>query len=264
MFGKKKKLEAERREEELRLQKQELERQQAQAAQKAQVAQQAQRQEDKVFFESELINDDDDNTAAQTVNEDDNALPKEYEAIAYILKQEQGEDLVAEPVDDDKPVQSAQEPQKSVEEVKGEEPAKPAPVLEEVAPAPAEEPEAVEENEKSVDKVEDSDESKEVEEANKEAEPTQDTAPATDEQKEEIVYVVDGPSEDDDEIVKPAKLVKLPNLVDYMLAQNMSKQMKMNIATLLLSAYNKFKDIPAERKIVIQCMAKVMKSLIQG
>ena len=35
MFGKKKKLEAERREEELRLQKQELERQQAQAAQGA-------------------------------------------------------------------------------------------------------------------------------------------------------------------------------------------------------------------------------------
>ncbi|HBP52300.1 MAG TPA: hypothetical protein DD626_03245, partial [Clostridiales bacterium] len=132
------------------------------------------------------------------------------------------------------------------------------------APAPAEEPEAVEENEKSVDKVEDSDESKEVEEANKEAEPTQDTAPATEEQREEVVYVVDGPSEDDDEIVKPAKLVKLPNLVDYMLAQNMSKQMKINIATLLLSAYNKFKDIPAERKIVIQCMAKVMKSLIQG
>ena len=263
MFGKKKKLEAERREEELRLQKQELERQQAQAAQKAQVAQQAQRQEDKVFFESELINDDDDNTAAQTVNEDDNALPKEYEAIAYILKQEQGEDLVAQPVDDE-PVQSAQEPQKSVEEVK-EGPAKEtAPVLDEVAPAPAEEPEAVEENEKSVDKVEDSDESKEVEEANKEAEPTQDTAPATEEQREEVVYVVDGPSEDDDEIVKPAKLVKLPNLVDYMLAQNMSKQMKINIATLLLSAYNKFKDIPAERKIVIQCMAKVMKSLIQG
>ena len=257
MFGKKKKLEAERREEELRLQKEELERQQVQAAQ------QAQQQEEKIFFESELIDDDDDNTAVQPVNEDDNALPKEYEAIAYILKQEQGEDLVAQPVDDE-PVQSAQEQQKSVEEVK-EGPAKEtAPVLEEVAPALAEEPEAVEGNEKSVDKVEDSDESKEVEEANKEAEPTQDTAPATEEQREEVVYVVDGPSEDDDEIVKPAKLVKLPNLVDYMLAQNMSKQMKMNIATLLLSAYNKFKDIPAERKIVIQCMAKVMKSLIQG
>ena len=104
MFGKKKKLEAERREEELRLQKQELERQQAQAAQ------QAQQQDDKIFCESELIDDDDDNTAAQPVNEDDNALPKEYEAIAYILKQEQGEDLVAEPVDNDEPVQSAQEP----------------------------------------------------------------------------------------------------------------------------------------------------------
>ena len=79
-----------------------------------------------------------------------------------------------------------------------------------------------------------------------------------------MVYIVDGPSEDDDEIVKPAKLVKLPNLVDYMLSQNMSKQMKINIATLLLSTYNKYKDIPAEKKIIIQCMAKVMRSLIQG
>lgn len=185
------------------------------------------------------------------------------------MKQEQGEDLVAEPVDNDEPVQSAQEPQESVEEVKEEESEKnetAEPVLEEVAPAPAEEPEAVEENEESVEseEVEDSDESEEVEEASEEAESMQETAPATEEQKEEVVYVVDGPSEDDDEFVKPAKLVKLPNLVDYMLAQNMSKQMKINIATLLLSTYNKYKDIPAEKKIVIQCMAKVMKSLIQG
>ena len=211
MFGKKKKkLEAERREEELRLQQQQ-ELQKQQADQEA-----AKKQEDKIFLESELIDDD----------EDDNALPKEYEAIAYILKQEQGDDLVAQPVDDE----SAQSEQasESVEEVKDEAPAE-------------EEVEQEEPQEQSV------------------ADET-----ASEEQKEEVVYVVDGPSEDDDEIVKPAKLVKLPNLVDYMLAQNMSKQMKMNIATLLLSTYNKYKDVPAEKKIVIQCMAKVMKSLIQG
>lgn len=250
MFGKKKKLEAERREEELRLQKQELEKQQVPTVE------QAQEPDDKIFFESELIDDDDENTAAQPSAEDDNALPKEYEAIAYILKQEQGEDLVAEPVDDDEPVQSAQEPQQSVEEVK-EESEETAPVLEEAV----EEPKAQEIAEESLEEVEDSDESEETE-ASEEGE--QETAPATEEQKEEVVYVVDGPSEDDDEIVKPAKLVKLPNLVDYMLSQNMSKQMKMNIATLLLSTYNKYKDVPAEKKIVIQCMAKVMKSLIQG
>ncbi len=250
MFGKKKKLEAERREEELRLQKQELEKQQVPTVE------QAQEPDDKIFFESELIDDDDDDTAAQPSAEDDNALPKEYEAIAYILKQEQGEDLVAEPVGDDEPVQSAQEPQQSVEEVK-EEPEKTAPVLEEAV----EEPKAQETAEESLEEVEDLDESEETEESE---ESEQETAPATEEQKEEVVYVVDGPSEDDDEIVKPAKLVKLPNLVDYMLSQNMSKQMKMNIATLLLSTYNKYKDVPAEKKIVIQCMAKVMKSLIQG
>ena len=223
MFGKKKKkLEAERREEELRLQQQQ-ELQKQQADQEA-----AKKQEDKIFLESELIDDD----------EDDNALPKEYEAIAYILKQEQGDDLVAQPVDDE-PAQSEQASE-SVEEVKDETPAEEAPVEETEEPA-VEEVEQEEPQEKAV------------------ADET-----ASEEQKEEVVYVVDGPSEDDDEIVKPAKLVKLPNLVDYMLAQNMSKQMKMNIATLLLSTYNKYKDVPAEKKIVIQCMAKVMKSLIQG
>ena len=101
MFGKKKKkLEAERREEELRLQQQQ-ELQKQQADQEA-----AKKQEDKIFLESELIDDD----------EDDNALPKEYEAIAYILKQEQGDDLVAQPVDDE-PAQSEQASE-SVEEIK--------------------------------------------------------------------------------------------------------------------------------------------------
>ncbi len=240
MFGKKKKkLEAERREEELRLQQQqELQKQQQEAAQK---------QEDKIFLESELVDDD----------EDDNALPKEYEAIAYILKQEQGEDLVAEPVDDQS--QPEQAPVQSVEEVK---PSTPAEDETSVEPEQSEQSpqteDATEETEDVSDKTED--ESEEPEESQKDVA----TESATEEQKEEVVYVVDGPSEEDDEIVKPAKLVKLPNLVDYMLSQNMSKQMKINIATLLLSAYNKYKDIPAEKKIVVQCMAKVMKSLIQG
>lgn len=246
MFGKKKKkLEAERREEELRLQQQqELQMQQQEAAQK---------QEDKIFLESELVDDD----------EDDNALPKEYEAIAYILKQEQGEDLVAEPVDDQS--QPEQAPVQSVEEVKPSTPAEDEASLEPEQAKQDEQSEqstqtevATEETEDVSDKAED--ESEEIEDSQTDVADQS----ATEEQKEEVVYVVDGPSEEDDEIVKPAKLVKLPNLVDYMLSQNMSKQMKINIATLLLSAYNKYKDVPAEKKIVIQCMAKVMKSLIQG
>ena len=122
-----------------------------------------------------------------------------------------------------------------------------------------EEPQEVEETEEEV-----AEEAPTDEETTDDEEAQEETAVAPQEQKEEVVYVVDGPSEDDDEIVKPAKLVKLPNLVDYMLSQNMSKQMKINIATLLLSTYNKYKDIPAEKKIIVQCMAKVMRSLIQG
>lgn len=161
--------------------------------------------------------------------QDDNSLPQEYESIAYILKQELGEDLMALPVSEEDEVAEI-----DLEEI---------PDLEEILQDPVEEVEEIKEVEQEEDHQ----------------------APVSREQsqEEEVVYVVDGPTEDDDEIVKPAKLVKLPNLVDYMLSQNMSKKMKINIATLLLSAYAKYKDIPAEKKIVVQCMSKVMRSLMQ-
>ena len=235
MFGKKKKqakLEQEQRERE----QHELELAQQQAAQRAAEAAKEEENNGKIYLESEIIDD-----------EDDNSLPKEYESIAYILKQETGEDLLAQPVDDD------------VEELPLEE------VEPEVAPEAEPVQEATEEKAPETEAVQEAEEAEEeVEEETAEEEAQEETAVAPQEQKEEVVYVVDGPSEDDDEIVKPAKLVKLPNLVDYMLSQNMSKQMKINIATLLLSTYNKYKDIPAEKKIIIQCMTKVMRSLIQG
>ncbi len=161
--------------------------------------------------------------------QDDNSLPKEYESIAYILKQELGEDLMALPVSEEDEVAEI-----DLEEI---------PDLEEILQDPVEEVEEI----------------KEVEQEEEHQAPVS----REQSQEEEVVYVVDGPTEDDDEIVKPAKLVKLPNLVDYMLSQNMSKKMKINIATLLLSAYAKYKDIPAEKKIVVQCMSKVMRSLMQ-
>ena len=67
--------------------------------------------------------------------------------------------------------------------------------------------------------------------------------------------------EDEEEHVKPAKLVKLPNLVDYMLSKNMPKAMKIQIATMLIGTYNKFKDSKEDRKIVVQCLTKVMRDL---
>lgn len=77
----------------------------------------------------------------------------------------------------------------------------------------------------------------------------------------EVVYVVEGDDEDDDEHVKPAKLVKLPNLVDYMLSKNMPKAMKIQIATMLIGTHNKFKDSKEDRKIVVSCLSKVMRDL---
>lgn len=91
-------------------------------------------------------------------------------------------------------------------------------------------------------------ESEEIQEAQEDEEP-------------EVVYVVEGDDDDDDEHVKPAKLVKLPNLVDYMLSKNMPKAMKIQIATMLIGTYNKFKDSKEDRKIVVSCLSKVMRDL---
>ncbi len=79
-------------------------------------------------------------------------------------------------------------------------------------------------------------------------------------EKQKVMIVVDGA--EDDELVKPAKLVKLPNLVDYMLAQNPSRAMLMNLATLLLSAYKKFENSADDKHIVVACMKKVMTGLL--
>ena len=237
MFGKKRKqaqLEAERARQ-LALEKEQEEKQHPAVEQ--------QPEQEKIFLESEIIDDDD---AAQE---------GEREAVAYDQKQDAGDALVAESVDETAEQEHEQPIEDVVKEVTdAQEPAQSEPEQETVE-EPAEEP--VQEATEEV--VEDTQELAE--------EPEQDaqepaTAPSA-EQQEEVVYVVDGP-EEDDEIVKPAKLVKLPNLVDYMLSLNMSKQMKMNVAMLLLSAYNKFKEIPEERKIIVNCMKKIMQSLIQG
>ena len=110
--------------------------------------------------------------------------------------------------------------------------------------ATSEEEQAEDESEEEQSKTE----SEEIQEAQEDEEP-------------EVVYVVEGDDEDDDEHVKPAKLVKLPNLVDYMLSKNMPKAMKIQIATMLIGTYNKFKDSKEDRKIVVSCLSKVMRDL---
>lgn len=110
------------------------------------------------------------------------------------------------------------------------------------------------------DETEESDEAEEGEASQNVDEQSEETEEAQEDSEPEVVYVVDG-DEDDEEQVKPAKLVKLPNLVDYMLSKNMPKAMKIQIATMLISTYNKFKDSKEDRKIVVSCLAKVMRDL---
>lgn len=124
---------------------------------------------------------------------------------------------------------------------------------------------AVEDNESEDEKSDDNAESdeSESEEVEKEAEDVEEESEEIEEAKEdeepEVVYVVE--DEEEEENAKPAKLVKLPNLVDYMLSKNMPRQMKIQIATMLIGTYNKFKDSKEDRKIVISCLGKVMRDL---
>lgn len=131
----------------------------------------------------------------------------------------------------------------------------------------SDESEIVDETEESgkTEKSEETEESDEIEESeenaeDEESEESEELEEAQEDDEPEVVYVVEG-DEDDEENVKPAKLVKLPNLIDYMLSKNMPKAMKIQIATMLITTYNKFKDSPQDRKIVVSCLSKVMRDL---
>ncbi len=168
------------------------------------------------------------------VEEDKDAAEEESDENQDIAEQ-----LVEEPVEE---TQEAEEADEQVEEVSEESD-------EEQAPTDEESTDGVEEVEEA---EESEDEAEEDETANEEGE--------SEESEPEVVYVVDG-EEEDDEVVKPAKLVKLPNLVDYMLSKNMPKAMKIQIAGMLIGTYKKFENSKEDRKIVVQCLTKVMRDL---
>ena len=169
------------------------------------------------------------------VEEDKDAAEEESDENQDIAEQ-----LVEEPVEE---TQDAEEADEQVEEEVSEE------SDEEKAPTDEESTDGVEEVEEA---EESEDEAEEDETANEEGE--------SEENEPEVVYVVDG-EEEDDEVVKPAKLVKLPNLVDYMLSKNMPKAMKIQIAGMLIGTYKKFENSKEDRKIVVQCLTKVMRDL---
>lgn len=81
-----------------------------------------------------------------------------------------------------------------------------------------------------------------------------------DESEPVVRYVMDGPT-DDDELIKPARLVKMPNLVDYILSQNSSAKVKMNLANMLMASYKKFESSDEDKKIIQDCVKKLMADL---
>lgn len=176
------------------------------------------------------------------------------------------EESVEEPAEESEPVEDAETEavEETVEETEEQE--------SEESPAEESTEEVEEQETESVDTTDDSEseqeeiaededvETAETEDAVEDVENEDVEEAQTEDEEPEVVYVVDG-DEDDDEHVKPAKLVKLPNLVDYMLSKNMPRAMKIQIATMLIGTYKKFENSKEDRKIVVSCLTKVMRDL---
>lgn len=158
------------------------------------------------------------------------------------------EPAAQEQVESEEPVEQAEEPQENIADEQESEDAQP------------DEDETVESDEQDTEEepqeAEDDQDGESGEDESGEEEQTDEKG----DEEPEVVYVVEG-DEEDEETVKPAKLVKLPNLVDYMLTKNMPKSMKIQIASMLIATYNKFKDSKEDRKIVVSCLGKVMSDL---
>ncbi len=145
---------------------------------------------------------------------------------------------------------------------------------EEISEEEYEEEEAPEEGEEQPEEKQPSDETLEEEEQpeeetseeepqeeQSEEETSEEEAPQEEAEEEpEVIYQVEG-DEDEEEEAPPAKLAKLPNLIDYMLSMNLSRSMKINFAMTLLGKYNKFKDDPEEKKILVTCVKKIIADL---
>lgn len=239
-----------------------------------QVEEQADEQTDE-----EPVEDTDETVEEEPVQDEETEETEEAEepVIGEQVEEEPvAEESVEEPAEESEPVEDTET--EAVEETAEE------PEEQESEESPVEESteEVKEQETESVDEATDDSESEQEEIAededvetaetedsvddveNEDAEETEETEDGEETQAEdeepEVVYVVDG-DEDDDEHVKPAKLVKLPNLVDYMLSKNMPRAMKIQIATMLIGTYKKFENSKEDRKIVVGCLAKVMRDL---
>lgn len=243
-----------------------------------QVEEQADEQTDEVADE-EPVEDTDETVEEEPVQDEETEETEEVEEPVIDEQVEEepvAEESVEEPAEESEPVEDTET--EAVEETVEE------PEEQESEESPVEErtEEVKEQETESLDEATDDSESEQEEIAededvktaetedpvddveNEDAEETDENEDGEETQAEdeepEVVYVVDG-DEDDDEHVKPAKLVKLPNLVDYMLSKNMPRAMKIQIATMLIGTYKKFENSKEDRKIVVGCLAKVMRDL---
>ncbi len=178
------------------------------------------------------------------------------------------EEPVAEEVVEEEPIVEDEPQEEVVEEVQEEvvedEPQEEV-VEEEPQEEPAEEPqEEVVENESAEEIVEEVAEEEVAEEVADESqeevaeeEPTEevDEEPAADEEPEEV-EVVEG-EDDEHDAVKPSKLANLSNLVDFMLARQVPKAMKMQIAGLMIGAFYKAKS-KDDKRAIVDGLTKIM------
>ena len=165
--------------------------------------------------------------AEEPVQEQVEEEPQQEEAEEPVAEEEPQQD---EPQEDEEPAEEQIED--SQEETPSEEQEQQEETPEESAEEEVEESEESEEEtegEESEEKTED-EESEEETADESEGEESDEQEEEEDEDDETVVYVVDG-EEEEEEYVQPSKLSKLSNLTDYMLAQNMSRKVKMQVAT---------------------------------
>lgn len=202
-------------------------------------------------------------------------IEEDHEPETEDVEEPVAEESVEEPTEESEPVEDSETEavEETVEETEEQE-SEESPVEESTEEVEEQETESVDTTDDSESEQEEIAEDEDVETAetedtvedveNEDAEETEENEDGeeaqTEDEEPEVVYVVDG-DEDDDEHVKPAKLVKLPNLVDYMLSKNMPRAMKIQIATMLIGTYKKFENSKEDRKIVVSCLTKVMRDL---
>lgn len=199
----------------------------------------------------------DEQSAEENEETESKETEEEQEPETEDVEESVEEPAAQEQVESEEPIEQAEEPQENIADEQESEDAQPD---EDEQAVESDEQDTQEEPQEAEDDQDGESGEDESEQAQSDESGEEEQTDGKGDEEPEVVYVVEG-GEEDEENVKPAKLVKLPNLVDYMLTKNMSKSMKIQIASMLIATYNKFKDSKEDRKIVVSCLGKVMSDL---